>query len=116
MNYELLGRFKYEYETERCNMNFIISEYGFLGYRMSDDNQIALLADLYVPLKFRGTKFGYQLADDFAKKAKENGARILQCEISFYPKNFEQMMKYAKNYGFKELERDDNRVLLIKEI
>lgn len=103
-----------EYFKEIQNLDIIENEYGFILYRITDDN--LHIQHIYVKPRARTMKIATMLADELVEKAKSEGCITMTGDIEPTNQNATDSMKFILSYGLSVLEANDNEVIFYKHI
>ena len=103
-----------EYFKEIQNLDIIENEYGFILYRITDEN--LHIQHMYVKPKARAMKVATILADELVAKAKAEGCTTMTGDIEPTNQNATDSMKFILSYGLKVLEASENEIIFYKHI
>lgn len=103
-----------EYFKEIQNLDILENEYGFILYRIADNN--LHIQHMYVKPKARAMKVATMLADELVAKAKAEGCTTMTGDIEPTNQNATDSMRFILSYGLKVLEASENEIIFYKHL
>ncbi len=103
-----------EYLKERFGYSTITESWGFISY--SFVQPFCRIEELYVVPEERLKGRGRELADRVTKIAQENECKCLWSQVQTNALNASEALSANLAYGFKVIETDSKRIILLKEI
>lgn len=104
-----------EYFKELKNLEVYKTEYGFILYRIQNDDQL-YVRDVYVAPKFRRKGLASKMTDEISNLAKDSGCKLLIVDVEPSNNNATESIKLILAYGMKVAEANDDEILFVKEI
>jgi ribosomal protein S18 acetylase RimI-like enzyme len=103
-----------EYFKETQNLDYFEDEYGFILYRIQDDN--LHIQHMYVKPEARYMKVGTMLADKLVAKAKELGCSSMTGDVELENLKATDSLKFILSYGLEIMEATEDEIILGKYI
>lgn len=103
-----------DYAHERLSAETIEEDYGFITYRMLDNE--CYIEELYIIPPFRKSHLGTDLANRVRDEAKEHGVNLLTASTLLGTNCTESSVQAILGYGFKIIGASSDRIFFAKEI
>lgn len=103
-----------EYFRETLNLEFYENQYGFIAYRIQDNN--LHIQHMYVKPEARAMKVGTILADELVEKARQLGCTTMTGDVELENLKATDALKFILSYGLEILEATEDEIILFKSI
>jgi ribosomal protein S18 acetylase RimI-like enzyme len=103
-----------EYFKEIQGLSFYETEYGFVAYKIEDDN--LHIRHIYVKPEARAMKVATMMADQLVAAAKEEGCTTMTADVEPSNSNVTDSTKFILAYGLRIIEASEDEIFFMKEI
>jgi ribosomal protein S18 acetylase RimI-like enzyme len=103
-----------EYFKETLDLEFHENEYGFVAYKIEEDN--LHIQHIYVKPEARSMKVATMLADEVVAKAKALGCVTMTGDVETDNRIATDSIKFILSYGLMLYEANENEIIFFKYI
>lgn len=103
-----------EYFKEIQGLDFYETEYGFIAYKVEDEN--LHIRHIYVKPEARAMKVATIMANDLVEAVKRQGCTTMTADVE--PSNFNatSSTKFILSYGLRIVEASEDEIFFFKEL
>jgi len=103
-----------QYITERVNQSILWKEFGFIIYKITD--QECFIVDMFIQKSARQTDAKREILDSISRIAIQSQCKVLTGNIHLSDAGATHTLKAALSYGFKVAKSGQDVLLIAKEL
>lgn len=105
----------HDYLKEIEGIESFITPTGFFTFKTHESKEM-VIHDFYIKPMFRGLNQAYRMHEHMLDIAESRDIKSISCFIQKYQNNYKHLPGVYAKVGFKTVDEDDNRIIMLKEL